>query len=140
MNNYTGHFACHKHCGCAIVHIIRCGILLVLKSTDVTSLHSTHILYRKQIWKHPKTKKWHCIDFAIMRQRDRKRCLDACVKRGVECNTHHQLLCIKIKVTGKGGYHHLRAKKRFDVSRLTGRDEAGRQFYRELVCRKTTEA
>ena len=95
----------------------------------------------KQTWKRPKTKKWHCIDFAIMRQRDR-RCLDACVKRGAECNTDHQLLHIKIKVTGKGEYHHLRTKKRkrFDVSRLTGRDETGRQLYRELVCRRTTEA
>ena len=100
----------------------------------------------KQTWKHPKTKKWHCIDFAITvlryAQRDRRRCLDACVKRGAECNTDHQLLRIKIKVTGKGEYHHLRNKKRkrFDVSWLTGRDETGRQLYRELVCRRTTEA
>ena len=51
---------------------------------------------RKQTLKHPKTKKWHCIDFATMRQRDRRRCIDACVKRGAECNTDHQLLRIKI--------------------------------------------
>ena len=37
-----------------------------------------------------------------MWQRDRRRCLDACVKQGAACNTDHQLLRIKIKVTGKG--------------------------------------
>ena len=86
-----------------------------------------------------------------MQQRDRKRSLDACVKRGAECNTDHQLLRIKMKVTGKGEYHHLRTKKhkRFNVSQLTGRDETGRQLtgrqltgrqlYRELVYRKTAE-
>ena len=48
----------------------------------------------------------------------------------------------KIKVAGKGGYHYLRTKKhkRFDVSQHTGRDETGRQLYRELVYRRTTEA
>ena len=119
--------------------------LLDFLSVNEASLCNTWFYKKdihKQTWKHPKTKKWHCIDFAIMWQRDRRRCLDACVQRGAECNTDHQLLRIKIKVTGKGGYHHLRAKKRkrFDVSRLTGRDETGRQLYRELVCRKTTEA
>ena len=65
-----------------------------------------------------------------------------CAAYGAKCNIDYQLLRIKIKVTGKGGSHHLRTKrcKRFDVSRLTGRDETCRQLYRELICRKTTEA
>ena len=47
----------------------------------------------KQTWQHPKSKHWHCIDFAIMRQQDRRQILDAAVKTGAECNTDHQLLC-----------------------------------------------
>lgn len=46
----------------------------------------------KQIWQHPKSKKWHCIDYAITRQGDRKWYLDVEVKRGAECHTDHQLL------------------------------------------------
>ena len=42
-----------------------------------------------QTWQHPKSKMWHCIDFAVMWQKDRKRCLDAAVMRGVECHTDH---------------------------------------------------
>ena len=81
--------------------------LLTFLAMNEATLHNTLFCKKdiyKQTWKHPKTKKWHCIDFAIMRQRDRKRCLDACVKRGAECNSDHQLLRIKMKMTGKRGY------------------------------------
>ena len=96
----------------------------------------------KHTWQHPKTKRWHCIDFAVMRQKDRRRCLDACVKRGAECNTDHQLLRIKMRVTRKGGYHQPRPKKckKFDVSHLAGRDETRRHVYRERVGMKAAEA
>lgn len=43
----------------------------------------------KQTWQHPKSKQWHCINYAIMRRQDRKSCLDATVKHGAECNTDH---------------------------------------------------
>ena len=71
----------------------------------------------KQTWQHPKSKQWHCIDFIMMRQSDRKRCLDAAVMRGAECHTDHQLLCARVKVTEKG-FHHKPAvrPKRFTVA------------------------
>ena len=34
----------------------------------------------KSTWQHPKYKKYHRIDFAIIRQRDCARCIDAAVK------------------------------------------------------------
>ena len=52
-------------------------------------------------WQHPKSKRWHTIDFAVIRQSHRRRCLDAAVVRGAECNTDHQLLRIKL-VVGTG--------------------------------------
>ena len=52
----------------------------------------------KSTWQHPKSKKWHCIDYAIIRKRDQRRCLDSCVKRGAECNTDHNLLRTKIRL------------------------------------------
>ena len=33
-----------------------------------------------------------------MRQRGRRLCLDVTVKRGAECNTDHQFLCVKIRM------------------------------------------
>ena len=77
-----------------------------------------------------------------MRQKDRRRCLDACVKRGEECNTDHQLLRIKLRVQGKGGRCPCGSnihKKNFAVSRLMGRAEVNssadmyRSAYRERV-------
>ena len=74
----------------------------------------------KQTWKHPKSKLWHCIDYAIMRKQDQKRCLDAAVKRGAERNTDHQLLCIKIRLNHRRGFGaRVTSRKRFDVFKLT---------------------
>ncbi len=53
----------------------------------------------KYTWQHPRSKVWHCIDFTIVRQCDRRRCLDAEVMRGAECHTDHHLLRIMLKMT-----------------------------------------
>ena len=75
----------------------------------------------RQTWQHPKSKKWHCIDFAITRQSYRRRCLDAAVARGAECNTDHQLLKIKL-IVGPRPIHRSRQAcpitRRFDVAKL----------------------
>ena len=44
----------------------------------------------------PKSKQWHCIDYAIMRKAHRRRCLDATVMRGAQCNTDHMMLKVKL--------------------------------------------
>ena len=84
----------------------------------------------KSTWQHPKSKKWHCIDYAIVSARDRRKCLDATVKRGAECNTDHQLLPIKLRMTKLYVKHSQtsRLTTRFDVSKLTGPlvDESGK--------------
>ena len=74
----------------------------------------------KQTWQHPKSKQWSCIDYVMMRQRDRGLCLDVVVKRGAECNTDHHLVCMKLRVKRTpGGKASKDAKcKRFDVEKL----------------------
>ena len=62
----------------------------------------------KQTWRHPRSKKWHCIDMIIMRQRDRGRCLNVAVKRGAECSTDHQLLCASLRMTKRPHFNRLR--------------------------------
>ena len=98
----------------------------------------------KHTWQNPKSKKWHCIDFAIVREMDRRRCLDAHVVRGAECNTDHQMLRIKLRMSGKQ-YHHKQQKNsstRFDVAKLLGpsEDENGvntpRGHFQELLIQK----
>ena len=58
---------------------------------------------KKQTWQHPKSKKWHCIDYVIMRQAHRRKCLDVSVMRGADCNTDHRLVHAKL-VVGKQKY------------------------------------
>ena len=52
----------------------------------------------KETLQHPRTKAQHCIDFAVMKQRDQKRCVDATVKRGAECYSDHQILRIIVRM------------------------------------------
>ena len=52
----------------------------------------------KQTWQHPGTKAWHCIDFVIMRQNQRKCCVDTQVMRGAECWSDHRLVRAKLRV------------------------------------------
>ena len=87
----------------------------------------------KQTWQHPKSNQWHCIDYAIMRRQDRKRCLDATVRRGAECNTDHQLLCIKVRITHRrgNGAKAAASRKLYDVFKLMkGAQEDGNQATR----------
>ena len=84
----------------------------------------------KQTWQHPKSKQWHCIDYAIMRKAHRRRCLDVTVMRGAQCNNDH-MLKVKLligKKTFRSGSKKGIARK-FDVSKPQGRctDERGRE-------------
>lgn len=124
------------------------GELLTFLSTNEASVCNTWFAKRKihkTTWKHPKTKRWHCIDFAIMRRRDLEKCLDMGVKRGTECNTDHQLLLIKLRVKGKGGHHQparRSGRKQFAVEHLTGRTESNsayREAYSENVSMRVEE-
>ena len=95
------------------------NVLLLNEATICnTQFAKNHILI--QTWQHPKSKRWHCIDFAVMRQKDRRRCLDAAVRRGAECHTDHQLLRIKVAMTSKW-FHTGKRKQRpvkYDVAKL----------------------
>ena len=84
----------------------------------------------KQTWQHPKSKQWHCIDYAIMRKSHRRRCMDVTVMRGAQCNTDHMMLKMKLQF-GKKNYKSRgsgRLMKRYDVLKLQGRsmDDKGR--------------
>ena len=85
----------------------------------------------KRTWQHPKSGQWHCIDHAIMRKNDRRRCLDATVVRSAQCNTDHMMLKVKVRMRCKAfrSARTVRPSSKFDVFKLKGTctDEAGRQ-------------
>ena len=75
----------------------------------------------KQTWQHPKSKQWHCIDYAIMKRAHRRKCLDVAVVRGAECNTDHMMVRVRLQL-GKKVFRSGCAKsgeRKFDVSKLT---------------------
>ena len=54
----------------------------------------------KQSWQHPRSRQWSSIDSVVMRQRDRRVCVDVAAKRGAVCNTDHHLVCAKFRLCG----------------------------------------
>ena len=52
----------------------------------------------KRTWQHPRSKEWHCIDYAIVRQSHRRKCLDAVIMRRAESGTDHKMLRVKLVV------------------------------------------
>ena len=75
--------------------------LLSFLSTNEATVCNTWFKKRdicKQTWQHPKSKRWHCIDYMIVRKAHRRRCLDVSVMRGADCNTDHRLLRAKLTV------------------------------------------
>ena len=96
----------------------------------------------KQTWQHPKSKQWHCIDYVITRQKDRKWCLDIEVKRGADCNIDHQLLRGKIAMgrrwyrRGKGA-----TNKRYAISQLSDSNDGAetKELFAETVAAAVAE-
>ena len=78
-----------------VVNEALADLLNFLLTTICNTWFQKQYIY-KQTWQHPKTKRWHCIDYVMMRQKDRRRCVDAEVKRGTECHTDHQLFRAKL--------------------------------------------
>jgi hypothetical protein len=56
--------------------------VLLLNKATISATPSSRKDIHKRTWQHPKSKRWHCIDFAIMKQTDHGKCIDAAVKRG----------------------------------------------------------
>ena len=87
----------------------------------------------KYTWQHPASKQWHCIDYVIMRQRQRGLCCDVSVLRVADCWTDHKLLRAQLRV----GCRVVKkasavTRRRFAVGAL--QDEMMRKAFVEKVC------
>ena len=60
---------------------------------------------KRAIHKYSNSKKWHCIDYAIVKQSHCRRCVDISAMHGAECNTDHKMLRIKLVVGAKKIFH-----------------------------------
>ena len=52
----------------------------------------------KTSWKHPRSSKWHLLDYVITRQADQEDILITRALRGAECSTDHQLIRSKVRL------------------------------------------
>ena len=80
---------------------------------------------------HPGSKKWHCIDFVMIKQKQRRLCSDVFVVWSAECWTDHKLHKAKLRQTVPLKTKPGRSKKRYAVSQLN--DRKIREKYNKLV-------
>ena len=86
----------------------------------------------KYTWQHPGSKKWHCIDYVIMRQAQRKLCCGVTVLQSAECWTYHKLLRAQLRLqTSSTKVVRVPSRKRFAVSAL--HSETTRVRYNEAI-------
>lgn len=74
----------------------------------------------KQSWQHPRTKRWHAIDFIVVHQRDRRLCQDCRVITSAYCGSDHRMVCLTF-ILDHARFHHCPPapkRTRFDVSLL----------------------
>ena len=85
----------------------------------------------KYTWQHPGNKKWHCIDYILMKKRQKWLCSDDGVLRSTDCWTDDKLLRAKLQLRvplkKKGG----ELRKRYAVTRL--KDATVREKYSDAV-------
>lgn len=75
----------------------------------------------KWTWQYPKSKQWSCIDYVIVRQKDKAMCTNVTVRHGTVCYTDHQLVCATVQlslVTFGKRPRRCSTSGRFDVSKL----------------------
>ena len=90
----------------------------------------------KFTWQHPGNKKWHCIDYIIMRQKQRRFCCHAGVICSADCWTDHKFLCAKIMLKMSPKPAAGKPRPRFAVSNLT--NPAVREAYSDTALREVS--
>ena len=85
----------------------------------------------KHSWQHPASKQWHCIDYIIMRQKQRSRCCDVSVLRSADCWTDHKLLHAQMKLQHFTRRKNTNIRKKYDVNALQS-TEISRKFSQKV--------
>ena len=76
--------------------------LMNFLSLNEAAICNTWLKRRAFICKHNNTQNLRsstALTLLFVRTTNLKRCLDSCVKRGVECNTDHNLLCTELRIS-----------------------------------------
>ncbi|KAG7296524.1 hypothetical protein JYU34_020306 [Plutella xylostella] len=85
----------------------------------ITNTHYRLPVKHKVTWMHPRSKHWHLIDYAIVRQADLSQVLVTRVMRGANCWTDHKLVVTKTRLQLRPPIRSNRAKPtRLDIGKL----------------------
>ena len=111
---------------------LRCCCEALLSWCALNSLVVMNTMFEKKnihkyTWQHPGSKQWHCIDYIIMRQKQRSWCCDVSVLRSADCWTDHKLLRAQMKLQHFTRRKNNNMRKKYDISALQSK-EISRKF------------
>ena len=98
------------------------AMLLSFCALNCLSIMNTYFEKRdvhKYTWQHPSSKVQHCIDYIVMRQRQRRFCHDVSALRRADCWTDHRLLRGKLFLANACHASKQPIRKRFAVHKLS---------------------
>ena len=92
---------------------------LLLQLCAKAGLVVCNTLFRKDerlkgTWMHPRSKRWHVLDYILVRRRDRQEVMDTTVLDKAQCHTDHRLLAavLRMKVRPLVRNHEAKRKPR----------------------------
>ena len=107
-----------------------------LNELTIMNTHFKKKNIHKFTWQHPGSKQWHCIDYVIMRQKQRRLCRDVGVVCCADCWTDHKLLCARISMKVPRKTSASKIRSRFAVCSL--KDSKVREKYSSAVLREVS--
>ena len=89
----------------------------------------------KNTWMHPRSRQWHMLDYAVVRQRDRRDVLITRCMRGADCWSDHRLLRSKMNLQLALKKKTARSKplRKLNIARISSNMETLKQNLQESL-------
>lgn len=91
----------------------------------------SHANIYKGTWQHPRSKRWHLIDYIIVKHLHKNDIIDSRVRGSADCWTDHKLVCIRLKFHISVQKRKVNAPKRLNVNNL--KDPSKAEQLRESI-------
>ncbi|XP_067932821.1 craniofacial development protein 2-like [Watersipora subatra] len=90
--------------------------------------------HRKVPWCHPRSKKWHQLDFVITRSKHKEEFLNTRSYHSADCDSDHSLVVSKLRLEPRPYHNQIKASKKIDVSNF--RNQKLQECYHQSLDKK----